>query len=175
VAQGRRPLLVQVDPTHQSYSSKHLQPDPRRLAQAGDALPQKHPYLGGKTRRIAHLLLLPICKVASTDVALVTNQLSDSTNTHTAKRPRWTCYHHYDRGRLAQLVRAPALQAGCRGFESLTAHHPSSHPPGQFSCCCRSREVWPEIVYGQPAMQTMRSFSCKQLCARAWAVIYRKL
>jgi hypothetical protein len=25
-------------------------------------------------------------------------------------------------GRLAQLVRAPALQAGCRGFESLTAH-----------------------------------------------------
>src|SRR6266702_1528927 len=27
-------------------------------------------------------------------------------------------------GRLAQLVRAPALQAGCRGFESLTAHHP---------------------------------------------------
>jgi hypothetical protein len=27
------------------------------------------------------------------------------------------------RGRLAQLVRAPALQAGSRGFESLTAHH----------------------------------------------------
>ena len=26
------------------------------------------------------------------------------------------------RGWLAQLVRAPALQAGCRGFESLTAH-----------------------------------------------------
>jgi glycosyltransferase involved in cell wall biosynthesis len=26
-------------------------------------------------------------------------------------------------GRLAQLVRAPALQAGCPGFESLTAHH----------------------------------------------------
>ena len=26
------------------------------------------------------------------------------------------------RGRLAQLVRAPALQAGCPGFESLTAH-----------------------------------------------------
>ena len=25
-------------------------------------------------------------------------------------------------GRLAQLVRAPALHAGCRGFESLTAH-----------------------------------------------------
>ncbi len=25
-------------------------------------------------------------------------------------------------GRLAQLVRAPALQAGCRGFESLAAH-----------------------------------------------------
>ena len=30
---------------------------------------------------------------------------------------------HARRGRLAQLVRAPALQAGCRGFESLTAHH----------------------------------------------------
>jgi hypothetical protein len=30
-----------------------------------------------------------------------------------------------NRGRLAQLVRAPALQAGCRGFESLTAHQPS--------------------------------------------------
>ena len=27
------------------------------------------------------------------------------------------------RGRLAQLVRAPALQAGGPGFESLTAHH----------------------------------------------------
>ena len=26
------------------------------------------------------------------------------------------------RGRLAQLVRAPALQAGSPGFESLTAH-----------------------------------------------------
>jgi hypothetical protein len=26
-------------------------------------------------------------------------------------------------GRIAQLVRAPALQAGCRGFESLSAHH----------------------------------------------------
>ena len=30
------------------------------------------------------------------------------------------------RGRLAQLVRAPALQAGSRGFESLTAHHSST-------------------------------------------------
>ena len=29
------------------------------------------------------------------------------------------------RGRLAQLVRAPALQAGSPGFESLTAHHAS--------------------------------------------------
>jgi hypothetical protein len=26
-------------------------------------------------------------------------------------------------GRIAQLVRAPALQAGSRGFESLSAHH----------------------------------------------------
>src|SRR5439155_6177935 len=27
-------------------------------------------------------------------------------------------------GRLAQLARAPALHAGCRRFESVTAHHP---------------------------------------------------
>src|SRR5580698_7200271 len=32
-------------------------------------------------------------------------------------------------GRLAQLVRAPRLHRGCRGFESLTAHHSSSIPP----------------------------------------------
>src|SRR5271170_5924091 len=32
-------------------------------------------------------------------------------------------------GRLAQLVRAPALQAGCRGFESLTAHHVRNDSP----------------------------------------------
>ena len=31
--------------------------------------------------------------------------------------------HLAERGRIAQLVRAPALQAGCRGFESLSAHH----------------------------------------------------
>ena len=30
-------------------------------------------------------------------------------------------------GRLAQLVRAPRLHRGCRGFESLTAHHASGH------------------------------------------------
>src|SRR5438309_10288233 len=35
-----------------------------------------------------------------------------------------TLAHRIQNGRLAQLVRAPALQAGCRGFESLTAHHP---------------------------------------------------
>ena len=34
---------------------------------------------------------------------------------------RWSSLRHL--GRLAQLVRAPALQAGSRGFESLTAHH----------------------------------------------------
>src|SRR5258708_28526841 len=31
-------------------------------------------------------------------------------------------------GRLAQLVRAPALQAGGRRFEPCTAHHPSAPP-----------------------------------------------
>jgi hypothetical protein len=30
-------------------------------------------------------------------------------------------------GRLAQLVRAPALQAGGRRFESCTAHHPNPY------------------------------------------------
>ncbi len=39
-------------------------------------------------------------------------------------RPVYTDLDHRI-GRLAQLVRAPALQAGCRGFESLTAHHSS--------------------------------------------------
>jgi hypothetical protein len=33
-----------------------------------------------------------------------------------------SCLLDRHRGRLAQLVRAPALQAGCRGFKSLTAH-----------------------------------------------------
>ncbi len=37
-----------------------------------------------------------------------------------------------ERGRLAQLVRAPALQAGSRGFESLTAHHRPSFYSGIF-------------------------------------------
>ena len=31
-------------------------------------------------------------------------------------------YCHWFFGRLAQLARAPALQAGCRGFKSLIAH-----------------------------------------------------
>ena len=34
-------------------------------------------------------------------------------------------------GRLAQLVRAPALQAGCRGFESLAAHQTYPDPNQQ--------------------------------------------
>src|SRR5260221_10606124 len=33
------------------------------------------------------------------------------------------------RGRLAQLVRAPALQAGSPRFESVTAHHKINHLP----------------------------------------------
>src|SRR5262249_59985396 len=37
------------------------------------------------------------------------------------------------KGRLAQLVRAPALQAGGRRFESCTAHHPK----GFESCALR--------------------------------------
>jgi hypothetical protein len=138
---GTSGSYVRINHTHPSICSR----SPRRLARQEMPVP-KNILTWGKTRRIAHLLLLPVCKIASTDVALVTNQLCDSTDTHTANRPGWTCYHRYDRGRLAQLVRAPALQAGCRGFESLTAHHPSSHPPGQLSCCCCSRDVWPEIV-----------------------------
>ena len=41
------------------------------------------------------------------------------------------------KGRLAQLVRAPALQAGCRGFESLTAHH--YFPKRSFDTIARER------------------------------------
>ena len=40
-----------------------------------------------------------------------------------ASHTRRAVLHSQRRGRVAQLVRAPALQAGCRGFESLTAHH----------------------------------------------------
>ena len=35
----------------------------------------------------------------------------------------WTIYHTVLYGRLAQLVRAPALQAGGHRFESYIAHH----------------------------------------------------
>src|ERR1700691_2195263 len=37
-----------------------------------------------------------------------------------------TISHLFSSGRLAQLVRAPALQAGGRRFESCTAHHSKS-------------------------------------------------
>ena len=40
------------------------------------------------------------------------------------------------RGRIAQLVRAPALQAGSRGFESLSAHH-----FGSSALCSRDAEL----------------------------------
>ena len=36
-------------------------------------------------------------------------------------------------GRLAQLVRAPALHAGSRGFESLIAHHQFRYESPDFS------------------------------------------
>ena len=40
-------------------------------------------------------------------------------------RPRGVALYDHLRGRLAQLVRAPALQAGGRAFEPRTAHHPA--------------------------------------------------
>ena len=47
-------------------------------------------------------------------------------------RPSGRAFGH--EGRLAQLVRAPALQAGGRRFESCTAHHRHfvPDPPIQF-------------------------------------------
>jgi hypothetical protein len=48
-------------------------------------------------------------------------------------------------GRLAQLVRAPALQAGSRGFESLTAHHMKSRdilqPNDHASNACKTNSL----------------------------------
>ncbi len=41
---------------------------------------------------------------------------------HSPRVPYTKKAANFGRGLLAQLVRAPALQAGCRGFESLTAH-----------------------------------------------------
>ena len=38
-----------------------------------------------------------------------------------AGRVVWFILH--SRGAVAQLARAPALQAGCQGFESLQLHH----------------------------------------------------
>src|SRR5690349_15113035 len=43
-------------------------------------------------------------------------------------------------GRLAQLVRAPALQAGGRRFESCTAHHSSPYAFGLSAMCHRTPE-----------------------------------
>src|SRR3954452_4542007 len=37
-------------------------------------------------------------------------------------------------GRLAQLVRAPRLHRGCRGFESLTAHHSTPDQDANRAC-----------------------------------------
>src|SRR5258708_13145040 len=51
------------------------------------------------------------------------------------------------RGRLAQLVRAPALQAGSPRFESVTAHHPINHLP-RFALCTFNklfRQVCPKF------------------------------
>src|SRR6185437_9969434 len=53
-----------------------------------------------------------------------TERHSDLANDCTVTGDYPTLMPAAQRGRLAQLVRAPALQAGCRGFESLTAHHP---------------------------------------------------
>ena len=64
-------------------------------------------------------------------------------------RPSQQRFH--PRGRLAQLVRAPALQAGCRGFKSLTAHQIHS---------TTSRNHSPASVMVEGA---------GRLCGRAWS------
>jgi hypothetical protein len=58
------------------------------------------------------------------------------------------------RGRLAQLVRAPALQAGGRRFEPCTAHHPRS-----FRRALASLPQWefPDAALRQREAATRRS------------------
>jgi hypothetical protein len=64
-------------------------------------------------------------------------------------------------GRLAQLVRAPARQAGGHWFESSIAHHPSPERSADEGCraVARKRE-------GGPALQAMRA------PATAWQAHY---
>jgi hypothetical protein len=46
------------------------------------------------------------------------------------------------RGRLAQLVRAPALQAGGRRFEPCTAHQTSSYPSVSYVQFLSGWQLW---------------------------------
>src|SRR5262249_12507410 len=55
-------------------------------------------------------------------------------------------------GRLAQLVRAPALQAGGPRFESVTAHHLRSITYPKIRSHGRSREDLSGCVGGLPAL-----------------------
>ena len=77
------------------------------------------------------------------------------------------------RGRLAQLVRAPALQAGCRGFESLTAHHhlvrtsnnikrrANSNKCRGFRCSTSSGILWrPKVLGGTSHLVKIWLTSC---------------
>jgi hypothetical protein len=49
-------------------------------------------------------------------------------------------------GRLAQLVRAPALQAGGRRFESCTAHHTNQSLPCALPVPDQFSTSWGEIL-----------------------------
>lgn len=61
------------------------------------------------------------------DVVYAADELGSTDSTGFEPRHIPLCFDglgHPLNGRLAQSVVAPALHAGCRGFESLTAHHP---------------------------------------------------
>src|SRR6267154_839868 len=83
------------------------------------------------------------------------------------------------RGRLAQLVRAPALQAGGRRFESCTAHHPQvtrvSRPHIKVVAGSRPWTCWPRekrVSVYSPQIKTRRYFdgSRDRLLLLFWVV-----
>ena len=80
-------------------------------------------------------------------------------------------------GRLAQLVRAPALQAGCRGFESLTAHHIFNNLGNLRSitlgCCLLSRRMKPAGMMSRLFHLFSKKTKCTESRARHPTLLIR--
>src|SRR4029077_6104106 len=67
--------------------------------------------------------LSPYSNPDSAEVDVGGGPLDQRRATVTNRGARVACiWNVRSKGRIAQLVRAPALHAGCRGFESLFAH-----------------------------------------------------